>query len=217
MRKFRQLALAALLLAAGCVIPQPSPSLSPDQAAPAPPTREKVIEAFTKLNDAFRSAYEGILQERGSRTQAALPEEAFDALDAALKRLGMIVENRDPEVTRTLTVAAPAPKPLDYPEWQQALQSDQAMMGRIICPILGEYCKQVRFNPEDYVIVINAAVRPARGGSEVQLTTRMREIKESTTGMPRREYPPPTAVRMALNKIWVGFDQELAARQRRAR
>lgn len=209
----------SMALLAGCADfpglksePVPAPA-----EAPRPPTREQVIDAFTRLNRALQQAYERILDDRGGRQVPAPRADAFDALDAGLRRLGMIVESRDPEAG-TLTVAAPAPRPLDMNEWRIAAEADTPMMGAVLCPILGPYCRQVKFEPDDFVIVINATVlAAARGGAEISLTARMREIKESATGMPRREYPPPTGVRLALDKIWAQFDRELAARQARPR
>ena len=128
----------------------------------------------------------------------------------------MIVESRDPDVG-ILTVAAPAPRPLSIDEWRRTIQSDLPMMASILCPILGPYCTTIKFEPDDYVIVINATVLATpSGGSEVSLTTRMREIAPRP-GMPRRDYPPPTAVRTALDKIWAAFDQALAEQQRGGR
>jgi hypothetical protein len=43
---------------------------------------------------------------------------------------------------------------------------------------------------------------------------RMRETAPPPSGMPRREYPPPSAVRMGLDKIWREVDRELPARRR---
>ena len=114
-------------------------------------------------------------------------------------------------------MAAPAPRPLSTDEWRRTIQSDLPMMASILCPILGSYCTAIKFEPDDYVIVINATVLPApAGGSEVALTTRMREIAPRP-GVPRRDYPPPTAVRTALDKIWAAFDQALAEQQRGGR
>jgi hypothetical protein len=199
---------AALSLLAGCPPPQPP------GPKPPPPSPEQVRQAFTKLNAAFKDAYERILKERGSRTIAAPRSVAFDSLSSAFKPLGMITEIRDPDLG-FLTVAARAPAPLDANEWRTTLQSDQPLMAGILCPILGEFCKTIRFEPEDFVIVINATVRELDAGrSEVSLTTRMREIVERP-GVPRREYPPPTGVQMALDKIWAQFDRALAERQSR--
>jgi hypothetical protein len=221
MRALHYASLCAWVALAGCVempFPQPRPEPEPKKAVaepvkPKPPTPEQVTEAFTRLNGAFQKEYERILAERGTRTVQASRADTFGALHAGLARLGMIVESRDPEAG-TLTVAAPAPKPLSAEEWQRTVQSDAPMMGAILCPVLGPYCKTIRFEPDDYVIVINATVLPAgRGASEVSLTTRMREIAPRP-GVPRRDYPPPTGVRMALDKIWGQLEQQLARARR---
>ena len=210
---------ATAALVAGCPSPpwQPEPQPAPEPkpaAKPTPPTAAQVNEALTRLNHAFQDAYERILDERGSRTDPAARATAFDALEAALRRLGMIVESRDPDAG-TLTVAAPAPRSLSAEEWRRVVQIDGPMMAAILCPTLGEYCRQIRFEPEDYVIVINATVLgAANNASRISLTTRMREIVPRP-GVPRREYPPPTGVRMALDKIWAEYERESAARPKR--
>lgn len=174
------------------------------------PSDAKLTECFEQLNAKFEKAYEGILAERGTRSFRVPPRVAFDTLLAALTRLGTIVEARD-RYTGTLTVAAPAPKPLSETEWQEVVQTDTPMMASVLCPCLGAYCTTLKFRPDDYVIVINATVLPGpSGGSQVSLTTRMRVIVPRP-GIPRRDYPPPTGVSMALDKIWGEFDRELAS------
>jgi len=218
MRFIRTLTGCAIILLAGCASPF-TPSAPPEEPArvakPAPPpTPEQVNDALTQLNKAFQEEYEKVLDQRGSRSDMAPRATAFAALEASLRRLGMIVESRDPD-GGTLTVAAPAPRPLSMDEWQRVVQDDGPMMMRILCPKLGEYCRKIRFEPEDYVIVINATVLgAANNSSRVSLTTRMREIKERP-GVPRRDYPPPTGVRMALDKIWGEYERERAAQARR--
>ena len=206
---------AIMALVAGCSAPPWQPEPEPKPAAkPAPPTPEQVNEALTRLNKTFQESYERILDERGSRSDVAARAIAFAALESALRRLGMIVESRDPDAG-TLTVAAPAPRPLSADEWRRVVQDDGPMMARILCPTLGEYCRQIRFEPEDYVIVINATVLgAANNASRISLTTRMREINPRP-GVPRRDYPPPTGVRMALDKIWAEYERERAAQARR--
>ena len=208
---------AALL--AGCPAPGPRPDPTSDPQQPItkpapPPTPAQVNEALTQLNRAFQEEYEKILDQRGSRSDVAPRATSFAALEGALRRLGMIVESRDPD-GGTLTVAAPAPRPLSMDEWQRVVQDDAPLMARILCPKLGEYCRKIRFEPDDYVIVINATVLgAANNSSRVSLTTRMREIKERP-GVPRRDYPPPTGVRMALDKIWAEYERERGAQARR--
>ena len=223
----RLLLCASLGLAAACVdfervlkpepqpVPAPKPQAAPEPARPVPPDPKLVAEAFSRLNKAFQQEYERILVEHGVRLLEVRRREAFDALHAGLIRLGMIVESRDPDAG-TLTVAAPAPRPLSADEWRRTVEADLPLMQTILCPLLGENsCRAIKFEPDDYVIVINATVLGAgKGGSEISITTRMREIAPRP-GMPRREYPPPTGVRMALEKIWAQFDRELAERERR--
>jgi hypothetical protein len=224
MRKTRSVLLcASLALAAGCtdlervLKPEPQaevPKKTAVDPVPRAPTPEQIVKAFTLLNETFRQEYERILDQRGTRLLAVPRDDAFNALHAGLIRLGMIVESRDPD-TGTLTVAAPAPRPLSAEEWRVTVQADAPMMAGILCPILGAYCKTLKFEPDDYVIAINATVLAKAGGSsEVSLTTRMREIVPRP-GMPRRDYPPPTAVRMALDKIWAAFDHALAEQEKR--
>jgi len=211
---------AIMALVAGCAVPpwdadrQPTPDPKPAAKPAPPPTPQQVNEALTLLNKAFQEEYEKILGQRGSRFDVASRAIAFQALETALRRLGMIVESRDPD-GGTLTVAAPAPKPLSADDWRRVVQDDGPMMARILCPKLGEYCRQIRFEPDDYVIVINAIVLgAANDSSRISLTTRMREIVERP-GVPRREYPPPTGVRMALDKIWEAYERERAAQAKR--
>lgn len=207
---------AMTVLATGCTAPpwQPTPAPEPTAKPAPPPTPQQIGEALSELNNAFQREYDRILDERGSRSDVAPRAMAFAALEAALRRLGMIVENRDPDAGQ-LTVAAPAPRPLSMDEWRRVVQDDGPMMMRILCPKLGEYCRKIRFEPEDYVIVINAIVLGApNNSSRITLTTRMREIVERP-GVPRREYPPPTGVRMALDKIWSEYERERAAQVKR--
>ena len=209
-----------LALMAGCIPTggnvKPEPAKPAPAKEPAPPTAAQVNLAFARLNEKFREEYERALNEKGARTIQVNRALAFDALNAGLVRLGMIVESRDPDAG-ILTVAAPAPRPLSIDEWRRTIQSDLPMMASILCPILGSYCTTIKFEPDDYVIVINTTVLPASSGAaEVSLTTRMREIAPRP-GVPRRDYPPPTAVRTALDKIWAAFDQALAEQQRGAR
>ena len=207
---------AMVVLATGCTAPpwQPTPAPEPVPKPAPPPTPQQVGEALAELNQAFQREYERILDERGSRSDVAPRATAFAALEAALRRLGMIVESRDAD-GGTLTVAAPAPRPLSMDEWRRVAQDDGPLMMRILCPKLGEYCRQIRFEPEDYVIVINAIVLgAANNSSRITLTTRMREIVERP-GVPRREYPPPSGVRMALDKIWTEYERERAAQAKR--
>jgi len=43
----------------------------------------------------------------------------------------------------------------------------------------------------------------------------MREVAPPKSGLPRRDYPPPTALKVGLDKLWSAVDRELAAQPRK--
>jgi hypothetical protein len=172
----------------------------------------QVRSAITEVNETFRVEYERILEERGSRTYPVSQPQAFNALRNALTRLGMRIADQSPEIGY-LNVHAPAPNPLDAAEWRAAAEADLPKMREIAVKHVGIIGRFLRFEPEGLDIVINATALRAGGGSEVLLTMRMRETAPPPSGMPRREYPPPSAVRMGLDKIWREVDRELRARR----
>jgi hypothetical protein len=88
------------------------------------------------------------------------------------------------------------------------------MMQQIAVRHIGLPAYLITFEPEGLEIVINATVLPAPGGSEISLTARMRQVKPPPSGMPRREYAPPTGVHKALDKIWAQIERELGVKGR---
>lgn len=185
-------AVAVALLASACV------------------TQEEKRDATLAVNRAFQVEYERILAEKGVRTYPVRRNEAFVALHAALSRIGMRVESQEPEVGY-LNVYAPAPIPLNAQEWQRAAQTDLPKIRAIARPHIGMAADFISFEPEGLLTVINATTVDVPSGTEVSLTMRLREYAPPKSGMPRREYPPPTAVRMGLDKIFGQLEQELRA------
>ena len=171
-------------------------------------------DAINAVNEEFKKQYESILAERGTRFYRVTPDEAFETLRITLIRMGMRIGDQSPNIGY-LNVFAPAPLPLDKEEWEKAEAQDLPRMREIVRPFLGWMADFIRFEPEGLEIVINGTVisNPARNGADVSLTVRMREIKPPPSGMPRRDYAPPSAVRMGLDKIWRNFDQELRAQR----
>jgi len=74
---------------------------------------------------------------------------------------------------------------------------------------VGMLANLFNFEPEGLDVIINATAVGARGGTEVSFTVRMRETAPPRSGIPRREYLPPSAVRMGLDKIWREVDRDL--------
>jgi hypothetical protein len=175
-------------------------------------TDDQKRNAINAVNEDFKAQYERILAERGTRFFRVSPDEAFDTLRITLTRMGMRIGDQAPNIGY-LNVFAPAPLPLDREEWEKAEAEDLPRMRELVKPFVGMLANFIRFEPEGLEIVINGTINPVRTGAEVSLTVRMREVKPPPSGMPRRDYAPPSAVRMGLDKIWRNFDQELRAQR----
>lgn len=172
------------------------------------PPPEQIADAIGAVNRAFQADYESMLSTDGVRVYRVRRGDAFVALHAAFARIGMQITNSDPDVG-TLTAAAAAPLPLSAQEWHQAGQADLPRMREIARVHVGPMAEFISFEPEGLEVVINAALLDSPGGVEVSLTARMREVAPPRSNMPRREYPPPTAARLALGKLWQGYEREL--------
>jgi len=187
-----------VLIVAGCATPSP----------------EEIRCAITAINENFRTDYEVILKQNGTKVFNVTRAEAYDAVRISMARLGMTVEAQDP-VLGYVNVYGPAPRPLDLNEWNQAAATDLPRARQIIGPCIGMYSHFFNFEPDGLQVTIGATVVEAPGGTAISFTARMREIAPPKSGMPRREYLPPTAVWMGLNKIWAEVDREFKATYRR--
>ncbi len=176
-------------------------------------TQDRISIAIEVVNREFKSQYEQILVEKGTRAFNVQPAEAFAGVRAAMFRLGMRLESQDADLGY-LNFSAPAPTPLNLQEWKEVAQADLPMMQRIAARHIGLPAYFIGFEPEGLEIVINATVVPAAARAEVSLTMRMRQVTAPPSGMPRREYAPPTGVRMGLDKIWGQIERELGVRGR---
>jgi hypothetical protein len=177
-------------------------------------SEEQVRGATNDVNVVFRADYESILAQNGTRVFNVSRAEAYDAVRVALARLGMTVEAQDP-VLGYVNVYAPAPRPLDQEEWRRAGEADLPKLREIARRHVGLLSGFIRFEPEGLHTVINATILEVAAGSEISLTMRLREVAPPPSGMPRREYAPPTAVRMGLDKIWAELEREFKATYRK--
>jgi hypothetical protein len=176
-------------------------------------SQEGIRCAITDINKEFQEQYERILAEKGARRFTVPPADAFVGTRAALFRLGMRLETQDPDLG-LLSVAAPAPTPLTQEEWKLVAQADLPMMQQLAARCVGLPAYLLKFEPEGLEIVITATILPAQGGSEISLTARMRQVTPPPSGMPRREYAPPTGVHKALDKLWEQIERELGVKGR---
>jgi hypothetical protein len=177
-------------------------------------SRDQLRDAITDVNNSFRTDYEAALAEKGTRVLKVDRAEAYTAVRVSLARLGMTVEAQDPALG-FVNVYAPAPRPLDLEEWRQAAESDLPRMREVIRPHVGMLSHFIRFEPEGLEIVISGTVVAVPAGTEISFTARMRETAPPKSGIPRREYLPPTAVRRGLDKIWAELEREIKATYRR--
>jgi len=172
-------------------------------------------DAINEINRAFKEQYEAILARNGAHFVYAGAGATFDATLAALVNLGMEI----PQQSRGLgfiNADAAAPLPLSRAEWDRAGTADLPWARELLSRHVGLLAEFFTFEPEGLDIVITATIIEARGGSEVSLTMRMREVAAPKSGLPRREYPPPSALQAGLDKIWGTLDRELKAKAPRS-
>jgi hypothetical protein len=170
--------------------------------------------AVEAINKDFRKDYEAILAKDGTRVFSVSRAEAYDAVRVAMARLQMTVEAQDP-VLGYVNVYAPAPLPLTDKEWKEAAAADLPRAQEIIGSCVGLFAHFFKFEPEGLESTISGTVVVLPTGTAISFTARMREIAPPRSGFPRREYLPPTAVRMALNKMWAEIEREFKATVRR--
>jgi hypothetical protein len=170
--------------------------------------------AVEAINKAFRADYETTLAKDGTRVYNVSRAEAYDAVRVSMARLGMTVEAQDP-VLGYVNVFAPAPRPLTAAEWLDAAAADLPRAREIIGPCVGLFKHFFNFEPGGLESVVSATIVNVPTGTEISFTARMREVAPPESGFPRREYLPPTAVRMALAKMWAEIEREFKATVRR--
>ncbi len=184
------LATFALLAVAGCA------------------TDNQKINAINAVNAGFRSEYEKLLAEKGSRVYKATRADAFVAMRVALAHLNLRTERQDMTLGY-LSVAAPAPLPLSAAEWRSASQVDLPLLRALIEPEVGLAASFVHFEPQGLDVVITATFLDVPDGSQVSLTVRLRETAPPKSGWPRREYVSPQVLKVGLDKIFDAFEREL--------
>ena len=177
-------------------------------------TQDKARDAISEVNQVFRNQYESILAQKGTRVFAVPRGKTFAEVRAAMSQLGMRMDGQDADLGY-LNFSAPAPLPLNMREWGEVAQADLPMMREIAARHVGLIPSWfISFEPQGLEIVINATVVQVGAGSEVSLTMRMRQVTPPPSGMPRREYAPPTGVHKGLDKIWAQIERELGVRGR---
>lgn len=169
------------------------------------------VEAIGAVNERFRQAYEMVLHEKGTRSYRLSIRDATAAMAKTLGSMEMRIEIQDAS-TGFLQAAGPAPRPLSDEEWAQAVKNDEPVLKQIVAEHVGLAAIFVRFEPRGLETVITATAIDKGPAADISLTMRLREIAPVQQDFPRREYPPPTAVSMGLDKIWAAFERETHSR-----
>lgn len=169
-------------------------------------------EAIRDINAAFKPQYEATLAKYGVRTIDVRPDLAFDAVNAAMVRLGFVVQQQSRGLG-LIAAEAPAPRPLDLDEWSRAAAADLPQTREILRPHIGALADAFNFDPQGLDTVLTATIIGTGTRSEISFTMRLREVAPARGDLPRREYPPPSTLKVGLDKIWAAFDQELARRR----
>lgn len=171
-------------------------------------TDQKVADTAREVNAVFRQEYQGMLSDIGTRHFDIDRQTAFTAMKHTLESLGF--RNISTEADYYISGYAAAPLPLDDKDWQKAMIKDEPVLKKIAVKHLGIKGNFASFEPEGLEIhgIITLIDNDAKGGVDISITMRMQEIKPQPPEsiLPRRDYPPPAAVRMGFEKVWHFFE-----------
>ena len=173
----------------------------------APPTIQ-IRGALTDVNNEFRQQYERILAENGTRVYKVKRQEAFNAMRIALARLAMRMA-ASPRSSAISTSCARA-DPAQSRRVAAGGRPRPAQLREVAKKHVGLLAYFVKFEPEGLEIVINATtieVPPGHRGLAHHAHARNRSAAFRHAAP--RQYPPPSAVRIGLDKIWRELEAEL--------
>ena len=165
--------------------------------------------AILHLESTWKEANDRILESEGRRFFKATKHQGFVAVQLAVRRLGMVVEQQSYE-TGFLLVTAPAPVPLTMSDWAAVQKSDTQEMRSIIFEDVGVASWFVTLDPSAKDVIANIFVNEKGDGIEISIGLRLRNRK-AEAGRNRRMQPPPSAVHMGLRKLWSVLEQELGS------
>jgi hypothetical protein len=119
----------------------------------------------------------------------------------------MVVEQQD-YPTGFLLFSSSAPTPLTNEEWAEVKKRDTPEMRDIAEDELGPLSWFATLDPSGKDVLVNVLVEEKGVGVEVSLKMRLR-VAATGSDRARRMQPPPTAVRIGLDKFWALFEDEL--------
>ncbi|MBW2406218.1 MAG: caspase family protein, partial [Deltaproteobacteria bacterium] len=163
--------------------------------------------AILQLESAWKETNDRILESEGRRFFKVTKHQGFLAIQSAVRRLGMVVEQQSYD-TGFMLVTAPAPVPLTMSDWAVVQQTDTQEMRSIIAEEVGLASWFVTLDPSAKDVLANIFLTEKEEGVEISIGLRLRNRKVETDRS-RRMQPPPSAVRMGLRKLWSVLEQEL--------
>lgn len=168
-------------------------------------TDPKVAAAISEINAEFRSGYQRVLAEAGTRHFNVDSGLALKSMRQVLEKMGFSVVTSEGDYY--LSVSAPAPVPLDSTEWDEVRRVHEPKMKDIAASHLGIKGRLVELEPDGLNILGTITFVESAGGVDISITMRLQETKPQPAEsiLPRREYPPPVAVRIGYEKIWKAF------------
>jgi len=178
-------------------------------------SEQNIRDAISAINAEFQREYEKTLKENGTHVVSAAPKDAYDAVLAALVKMGFVIKEQSRDLG-VISAEAPAPAPLAKAEYDQCAAIDLPRAREIIRPYLSFMAETFKFDPSGLDTVMTATIIRASAGSEISFTMRLREVGPPKSNFPRRDYPPPNVLRCGLDKTWDAVNRELASIQKRS-
>ena len=170
-------------------------------------TDPKVAAALTEINASFRSGYQEMLTDMGTRHFNINRSQAFTGMLKTLKYMGFTIINTEGDYY--IFVSGIAPTPLNNQDWKRVQDEDETTLKKIAYKHLGIKGNFAKLEPEGLNIEGYITIVEVVNGIDITITFRLREIKPQSPEsiLPRREYPPPTAARIGYEKIWHHFEK----------
>jgi hypothetical protein len=190
LREYRTLCFALLCIGlAGCI------------------TDATYNRAVSDLDAKWKAVNSEILNELGQRTIDSTKYASFLAVQGAARRLGMVIEQQD-YATGFLFVTSAAPTPLTKEEWAEVQRVETPGMRETLVESIGTLAKNATLEAAGKDLLVNVLVTEHADGVNVAVSVRQRNNLAQGDRIRRME-PPPTALRIGLEKFWAAFDDEL--------
>ena len=169
-------------------------------------TQEDANRAMARLDVRWKEENDRILDVMGKRSFSASKYQAFLASQDTFRRLGLFVRTAEFD-SGNVYANAPAPLPLNALEWEIVKRNEMPNLHAIMVEELGSMGTRATLDTHNLDVIMNVRVRDAENAVEVSLTfavqNKLRRVRSTE--------PPPSALRLALEKFWWTFDSELAA------